>query len=61
MPGAELRFESEDGELCAGCGRVIEEGGNLENSSGWRWYSDGRGGLVSLCPTCPMPEAFSAN
>jgi len=41
--------------VCAVCGAAIEDHDDIEDSNGWRWLSDGRGGLLPLCPTCPTP------
>lgn len=41
--------------VCSVCGAALEEDGDIEDSNGWRWFSDGRGGLLPLCPTCPVP------
>ncbi len=57
-PEAEASLtETEDArvERCAVCGATVEVGG-ISDTSGWRWYSDGRGGLHALCPTCPPPD-----
>ncbi len=45
-------------ERCAVCGATVEVG-DISDTSGWRWYSDGRGGLHALCPTCPPPDDVS--
>ena len=45
-------------ETCAVCGASVE-GGSIEDSSGWRWFSDGRGGLLSLCAACPVPDGIT--
>jgi hypothetical protein len=44
-------------EVCAVCGAAAKTG-DIEDTSGWRWFSDGQGGLFPLCPTCPVPERF---
>jgi hypothetical protein len=43
------------GHLCAVCGNQVDAG-DIERTDGWRWFNDGRGGLVSLCSTCDVPE-----
>ncbi len=48
--------EIEHDAVCAVCGATIEDDGDIEDSSGWRWFSDGQGGLLTLCPACPPPE-----
>ena len=45
--------------VCAVCGAVLDDDGAIEDSNGWRWFSDGRGGLHSLCPTCPVPTTIT--
>jgi hypothetical protein len=45
--------------VCSVCGRAVAEG-DIENSNGWRWYSDGRGGLHTLCASCPAPSSLSS-
>ena len=45
--------------VCAVCGAVVETDGEIEDSNGWRWFSDGRGGLLPLCPTCPVPSEIA--
>ena len=42
-------------DVCAVCGAAVEQDGEIEDSNGWRWYSDGQGGLLPLCPACPPP------
>jgi len=44
-------------QVCCVCGKVTE-GQEIEDTNGWRWFSDGRGGLWPLCATCPVPDAF---
>lgn len=46
-------------DRCCVCGAEIEAG-DLEDTNGWRWFSDGRGGLKSVCPTCPLPASATA-
>jgi hypothetical protein len=45
--------------VCVVCGTVIENEADIEDSNGWRWFSDGRGGLLPLCPTCPVPAEIT--
>ena len=54
-PQTSESHESYDPDTCAVCGSTVEPDGDLEDSNGWRWFSDGRGGLLPLCPTCPVP------
>jgi len=39
---------------CAVCGCAVDLD-DVEDTNGWRWFSDGRGALLALCPTCPVP------
>lgn len=60
-PDATARRDDTDpgaSSICSVCGRVVAED-DVENTSGWRWYSDGRGGLRTLCATCPAPSSLS--
>ena len=43
--------------ICAVCGAVANDS-DLEDTNGWRWFNDGKGGLNPLCATCPPPAAF---
>ena len=43
---------------CSVCGRAVADD-DIEDTNGWRWYSDGRGGLRTLCATCPVPASLS--
>ncbi len=45
--------------ICSVCGSAVAED-DIENTNGWRWYSDGRGGLRTLCATCPAPTSLSS-
>ena len=45
--------------ICSVCGRAVADD-DIEDTNGWRWYSDGRGGLRPLCETCPVPASLSA-
>jgi hypothetical protein len=47
--------EREGSSVCTVCGAEVEEG-DVEDTNGWRWFSDGKGGLHPLCPTCPPPK-----
>jgi hypothetical protein len=40
--------------VCAVCGAVADDS-DLEDTNGWRWFNDGKGGLLPLCATCPPP------
>jgi hypothetical protein len=42
--------------VCSECGCSVPVG-DIEDTNGWRWYSDGRGGLRPLCASCPPPVA----
>jgi hypothetical protein len=46
---------TDDRAVCSVCGRTVDVN-DVEDTSGWRWYSDGRGGLRPLCKSCPVPE-----
>jgi len=41
-------------DVCAVCGAEARTEA-VEDTNGWRWFSDGRGGLVPLCSSCPVP------
>ena len=41
--------------VCAVCGAVANDA-DLEDTNGWRWFNDGKGGLLPLCATCPPPD-----
>jgi hypothetical protein len=43
--------------ICAVCGAVANDA-DLEDTNGWRWFNDGKGGLLPLCATCPPPDAL---
>jgi hypothetical protein len=43
--------------VCAVCGSVANDA-DLEDTNGWRWFNDGKGGLLPLCATCPAPPAL---
>ncbi len=40
---------------CVVCGAATNAD-EIEDTNGWRWFSDGRGGLLPLCASCPVPE-----
>jgi hypothetical protein len=40
--------------VCAVCEAVANDS-DLEDTNGWRWFNDGKGGLLPLCATCPPP------
>jgi hypothetical protein len=44
--------------ICSVCGCTVADEA-VEDTNGWRWYSDGRGGLRPLCATCPDPTSLS--
>jgi hypothetical protein len=61
VPEQPPRLDANDQQgVCAVCGRAVEDEGDIEDSSGWRWFSDGRGGLLPLCPTCPVPPDIAS-
>jgi hypothetical protein len=45
--------------VCSACGSSVADD-NVTDTNGWRWYSDGEGGLRPLCATCPAPTASVA-
>jgi len=50
--------ESDLEHVCVSCGvRVNLE--DVESTNGWRWFSDGAGGLFPLCETCPVPTGLA--
>ena len=46
------QVDADGSSVCSVCGRSVAED-DVENSNGWRWYSNGLGGLMTLCSTCP--------
>jgi len=44
--------------VCAVCGAVANDS-DLEDTNGWRWFNDGKGGLLPLCAACPPPPALA--
>jgi hypothetical protein len=42
-------------DLCFVCGDQAGAAA-VDNTDGWRWFNDGRGGLLPLCSTCAVPE-----
>jgi len=52
-----VREQSSPHDLCAVCGRRARVA-SVVNTDGWRWFNDGRGGLLPLCSTCDVPEAL---
>ena len=42
-------------DLCFVCGDRTGAG-VVDNTDGWRWFNDGRGGLLPLCSTCAVPQ-----
>jgi hypothetical protein len=62
QPGGSALAESAGSpgsSVCSVCGRTVADN-DIEDTNGWRWYSDGRGGLRPLCATCPAPMATSS-
>jgi hypothetical protein len=53
--------ENDQPDACAVCGSAVEDDGDIEDTNGWRWFSDGRGGLLPLCPTCPVPTDIASS
>ena len=49
---AEPHLEWESRSSCSGCGRDEPACDDAEGAVGWRWYSNGRGGLWPLCAAC---------
>ena len=47
--------QAKDEAVCSVCGCTVDVD-DVEDTSGWRWYSDGRGGLLPLCKSCPLPK-----
>ena len=45
--------------ISAVCGAVANDS-DLEDTNGWRWFNDGKGGLLPLCATCPPPGELVA-
>jgi len=45
---------SETIDVCTVCGTTASAD-DTSQTNGWRWFSDGRGGLSGLCPSCPTP------
>jgi cold shock protein len=41
-------------DRCVVCGGQASTT-TVEDTNGWRWFNDGRGGLAPLCSTCPVP------
>jgi hypothetical protein len=44
-------------DRCSVCGNRVGAP-EIENTDGWRWFNDGRGGLLPLCSTCVVPDAL---
>lgn len=51
--------DSDATSVCSTCGCTVADG-NIDDTNGWRWYSDGRGGLHPLCANCPAPTSLVA-
>jgi len=47
--------EDEGEHTCAVCGVRVDLD-NVNSTDGWRWFSDGAGGLFPLCQKCPVPQ-----
>jgi hypothetical protein len=45
--------------VCSACGCSINDD-DIDDTNGWRWYSDGQGGLHPVCATCPAPTSLVA-
>ena len=56
-----LDDHGQPGDVCAVCGVAVDDEGGIEDTSGWRWFSDGQGGLLPLCPSCPVPSGISGS
>ena len=54
------RADPDATSVCSTCGCSITDD-DIDDTNGWRWYSDGRGGLRSLCATCPVPSSLPAH
>jgi hypothetical protein len=52
------RLDSGASSICSVCGCTAVDD-DVDDTNGWRWYSDGRGGLHPLCATCPVPTSLS--
>jgi hypothetical protein len=60
LPEAIAEFaELGQSSVCSVCGCSVPVG-DIEDTNGWRWYSDGRGGLSPLCASCPPPPVTEA-
>ena len=55
MPVDVEEVAEHDSSVCGGCGRVVDMT-DVEDTNGWRWCSDGKGGLVAFCADCPLPD-----
>jgi hypothetical protein len=61
LPAAVVDVDGQDDfSVCSVCGSSVPIG-DIEDTNGWRWYSDGRGGLRPLCASCPPPAVAEAN
>jgi hypothetical protein len=47
-------------DVCSVCGTTAPAG-DIERTSGWRWFNDGHSGLSGLCPSCPTPTSLLAD
>jgi hypothetical protein len=56
----EVPVRSSRHDLCAVCGHRAGPA-PVEDTDGWRWFNDGRGGLLPLCATCEVPENLLRN
>jgi hypothetical protein len=41
-------------DLCYVCGERTGATA-VDDTDGWRWFNDGKGGLLPLCATCAVP------
>jgi len=53
------RVDPDATSVCSACGCSITDD-DIDDTNGWRWYSDGQGGLHPVCATCPAPTSLVA-